>query len=169
MKIRNADREDLCILLSLYENARKFMKEHGNPNQWGDSYPPEALVKTDIQNGNCYICEEQGEIAAVFFYRFGEDPAYSRIDYGKWLNENPYGVVHRITSSGTVRGAASFCLDWALCQCKNLKIDTHRDNLVMQNLLSKNGFTFCGIIYLEDGSERLAYQKQIENMPAPIF
>jgi hypothetical protein len=29
----------------------------------------------------------------------------------------------------------------------------------MQNLLIKNGFSKCGIIYLEDGAERLAFQK----------
>ena len=31
----------------------------------------------------------------------------------------------------------------------------------MQHLLDKNGFTYCGIIYLDDGTERLAYQKQL--------
>ena len=69
--------------------------------------------------------------------------------------------MHRIASGGTRRGCASFCLDWALNQCGNLKIDTHRDNRIMQHLLDKNGFTYCGIIYLDDGTERLAYQKQL--------
>ena len=62
-------------------------------------------------------------------------------------------------SDGTVKGAASFCLNWAFEQCGNLKIDTHRDNRIMQHLLDKNGFTYCGIIYTDDGSERMAYQK----------
>ena len=78
---------------------------------------------------------------------------------GAWLNEEPYGVVHRITSDGTVKGAASACLTWAFGQCGNLKIDTHRANVVMQNMLKKNGFQSCGIIHVQDGSERLAYQK----------
>lgn len=29
----------------------------------------------------------------------------------------------------------------------------------MQNMLKKNGFTYCGRIYVEDGGERLAFQK----------
>lgn len=67
--------------------------------------------------------------------------------------------MHRITSDGTIKGAASFCLDWAFSQCGNLKIDTHQDNHIMQHLLDKKGFTYCGIIYTDDGGERLAYQK----------
>lgn len=68
-----------------------------------------------------------------------EDPDYQVIE-GAWLNEEPYGVVHRITSDGTVKGAASACLTWAFGQCGNLKIDTHRDNVVMQNMLKKMVF-----------------------------
>ena len=33
-----------------------------------------------------------------------EDPDYQVIE-GAWLNEEPYGVVHRITSDGTVKGS----------------------------------------------------------------
>ena len=89
----------------------------------------------------------------------GIDPTYLKIYDGQWKNDAPYGVVHRITSSGKVKGAASFCLDWAFSQCGNLKIDTHENNVVMQNLLKKNGFTYCGRIYVDDGGERLAFQK----------
>ena len=38
-------------------------------------------------------------------------------------------------------------------------IDTHRDNKIMQHNILKHGFTYCGIIYLLSGDERLAYQK----------
>ena len=37
--------------------------------------------------------------------------------------------------------------------------DTHRDNTIMQHLITKHGFTYCGIILLANGDERLAYQK----------
>lgn len=160
MEIRKATMEDLPILLKLYENARSFMASHGNPTQWGTGYPSQDLLECDIRNGCSYVCEEHGKISAAFFYDFGTDETYATIYNGQWLDEAPYGVVHRIASDGTIRGTASFCLDWALKQCGSLKIDTHRDNTVMQHLLEKNGFTYCGIIYLEDGSERLAYQKK---------
>ena len=87
---------------------------------------------------------------SCLFYKMGQDFSYKKIYDGKWRNESPYGVVHRLASKTTQKGCASFCLSWALEQCGNLKIDTHRDNKVMQNLLKKNGFSYCGIICLND-------------------
>ena len=138
MRIRKATQQDLHSIMQLYENARAFMREHGNPGQWGTTYPPQNMIETDIRFGNLYVCIEKDTIEAVFFYK---------------------DVVHRITSSGKVKGAASFCLDWAFSQCGNLKIDTHENNIVMQNMLKKNGFTYCGRIYIDNGGERLAFQK----------
>ncbi len=159
MQIRKAKIEELDLLMEKYARARKFMAEHGNPNQWGSDKPSRAQIEADILAGDSYVCEEDGKIVGVFYHKIEEDPTYAVIEAGEWISNEPYGVVHRITSDGTVKGTASFCLSWAFEQCKNLRIDTHRDNIVMQNLLKKNGFTYCGIIHIEDGSERLAYQK----------
>lgn len=159
MIIRKTRLEELDLLMKMYDNARLFMAVHGNPLQWGQNYPKRTLIASDIESGCSYVCEEHGKIIATFFYRKGADDTYRRIYNGEWLNERPYGVVHRITSDGTIKGAASFCLDWAFSQCGNLKIDTHQDNHIMQHLLDKKGFTYCGIIYTDDGGERLAYQK----------
>mgnify|MGYP001087792180 CR=1 FL=1 len=160
MKIRKSTFNDLNAILELYRKARVFMSENGNPSQWGSSYPSTELVEQDIAEGSSYVCESDGRIAAVFYYKFGKDATYQTIRSGSWLNDLPYGVVHRITSDGTVKGAATYCLNWAFQQCRNLKIDTHRENLIMQHLLKKNGFSQCGIIYTDDGTERLAYQKE---------
>lgn len=162
MEIRKTSISEIDTLMGLYSQARKFMAEHGNPNQWGDSYPDRKLIEQDVEEGCSYVCVEEGRIAATFFFKTGEDKTYREIYEGKWLNDRPYGVVHRITSDGTLRGAASFCLGWAFSQCGNLKIDTHEDNIVMQNMLKKNGFRQCGIIYIEDGSKRIAFQKEDE-------
>ena len=159
MEIRKTNPEDLEIVLKMYQRARMFMASHGNPLQWGTSYPQQKMIVEDIMSGCSYVCEEHGRIIATFYYKKGIDDTYIKIYNGQWLNEGPYGAVHRITSDGTVKGAASFCLDWALEQCGNLKIDTHRDTMIMQHLLDKKGFTYCGIIYTDDGSERMAYQK----------
>ncbi len=160
MDIRKTAKEDLNRVLEIYEYARSFMADHGNPNQWGKSNPPQEVIEQDIADGKHYVCVEGNEIVAVFYYAIEEDPTYARIYEGGWPNDKIYGVVHRIASAGTAKGAGSFCLNWAYEQCGNLRIDTHRDNIVMQNLLKKNGFQYCGIIYIKDGSERLAYQKE---------
>lgn len=159
MEIRIAEEKDLKDLLVIYEKARTFMVRNGNPDQWKPSYPGKEKIMEDIKCGACHICVENGVIEGVFSYFRGPDPTYRRIEGGRWLNEAPYGVVHRLASRGQVRGIADFCLDWSFAQCQNLRIDTHRDNRIMQHILDKNGFVSCGTIYVADGSERIAYQK----------
>jgi hypothetical protein len=159
MQIRKTTLEDLKEVMEIYAHARSFMAQTGNPTQWGDGYPSEALIREDIRRGISYVGEADGRIEAVFVYFKGEDPTYNYIENGSWKNEAPYGVIHRIASRGTVKGSGSQCLQWGFAQCGNLKIDTHDDNVVMQHVLEKNGFEKCGRIYLEDGRPRLAYQK----------
>lgn len=159
MKIRKTTLQDLEQVLQIYADARAFMAQTGNPVQWGDGYPKEELIRSDIAEGISYVAEQDGEIETVFVYYFGNDPTYEQIENGSWQNEEPYGVIHRIASRGQVKGSGSFCLQWGFAQCGNLKIDTHDDNRVMQHVLEKNGFKRCGRIYLEDGSPRIAFQK----------
>lgn len=161
MTIRKAVKNDLPHIFEIYARARIFMAENGNPNQWGDIKPRKELVESDIEKGISYVCEKDGEILGVFAFIYGEDPTYKVIYDGGWLNDKPYAVIHRIASSGKVKGTGEFCLKWALSQYPNVRIDTHKDNTVMRHLMDKLGFAYCGIIHLEDGDERLAFQKTI--------
>ena len=158
MNIRPANISDLPNLMQLFEEARSFMRAHGNMNQWVGGYPQESLLRSDIDSGCSYVCEEEGRIAASFYFRCGIDPTYLEIEDGAWLNDEPYGVIHRIASRA--KGAATACVQWCASQIDNLRIDTHRDNYVMQNFVKKNGLSYCGIIHLENGDERLAYQRR---------
>lgn len=160
MEIRKSTPDDLDTLLQLYADARDFMAKNGNPSQWGSTYPSAALVQSDIDKGCSYVCIQNGQIAGTFYFKTGEDPSYREIFEGSWLNELPYGVIHRITSAAGTKGVASFIFQWCFQQCGNLKIDTHDDNLPMQKALRKNGFIHCGTIYLEDGSKRIAFQRE---------
>ena len=158
MEIRLAKREDLAEILKIYEYARGFMAQNGNATQWKTNYPPVETVENDIATEKLHLCINDGKIACVFYYNEGIDSTYNVID-GAWLNDKPYGVVHRIASAEGTRGAATFCLTWAYDNCKNLKIDTHENNIPMQNLLKKLGFDHCGTITLANGEPRWAYQK----------
>ena len=159
MTIRKAKIEELQTVLEIYAIARGFMVSTGNPEQWGEVYPPESLVRHDIESGACYVAEADGQIEAVFMYAFEDDPDYQVIEDGKWLNEDPYGVVHRVASRGNIKGIGAKCMLWGFEQCKNLKMDTHEDNRVMQHVLEKNGFVRCGRVYVADGMPMIAYQK----------
>ena len=106
-----------------------------------------------------YVCEEQETLAGVFMFCTEPDATYQKIYEGKWIQEGAYGTMHRMASSGQIKGVASFCLDWCFKQCGNVRGDTHEDNYVMQRVFEKNGFQRCGIIHVEDGTPRIAYQR----------
>ena len=164
MRIRHSEKGDLPRMMEIYEYARAFMAEHGNPRQWGPTaWPPEELLLRDIESGSSYVClDDSGRIVGTFFFAQGEDiePTYREIFDGEWLDDSPYGVVHRVASDGTVKGTGRFCISWALERCGHMRMDTHGDNKVMQNLLESMGFRRCGIIYVsEDNYPRLAYEK----------
>ena len=156
--IRTATPADRAEILKIYARARRFMRQAGNPTQWGDLYPPEELVDEDIAKGYAHVYEANGRIQAVFARIPGDDPTYQVIQ-GNWLNHQPYWAVHRVASRGEEKGAAAHCLNWCVEQCGNVRIDTHDDNLPMQHVLEKNGFIQCGRIWLENGDPRIAYQK----------
>jgi hypothetical protein len=86
------------------------------------------------------------------------EPTYDYID-GAWLTDEPYGVIHRIASYPDVHGVFSAIIDFAAARYPHLRIDTHRDNRIMQHVIAAAGFTCCGIIWLADGTERLAYER----------
>ncbi len=157
--IRKAKKEDLDKIMGIYAHGRQLMRDRGNPTQWGEEYPPRDLIEEDIENELCYVVEKDDELCGVFYFKIGEDESYKRLDEGKWLNDEKYGAIHRIASIGS--GVFSEALKMCEEKCGNLKIDTHDDNFVMQKILDKNGFVYCGRITLEDGSERRAYQKVI--------
>lgn len=160
--IRRAKPEDLETILQIYADARDFMSANGNPGQWAEGYPGQALVEDDLRKEQLYVYETEEGIGAVFVYFEGVEPNYEIIREGVWLNEKPYGVLHRIAVAQQGKGIASICLNWCFQNCENLRGDTHEKNKSMQRLFDKNGFRKCGIICVEDGTERIAYQKTKE-------
>jgi len=160
MEIRKTELKDLQAIQEIYAFARKFMVEVGNPNQWVDGYPKEELLLDDIAQGHGYVCVEGERIVAAFAFMIWDDPNYAEIHEGAWLDDEEYGVVHRIATAEGTRGVASFCIDWCFDQIPNIRIDTHLDNRPMRNFLTKKGFTECGIVYYRDEAEgkRVAYQ-----------
>lgn len=156
-QVRSAKPEELPRILEIYAYAREFMVKTGNPNQWGKTNPPVETLEEDIRQGNLYIVEKEG-IHGVFAYFTEPDPTYSYIEGGAWLIDAPYGTIHRVASDGR-GGVFSAVLDYAMGRNPHVRIDTHYDNKVMQHVLAKYGFIRTGIIYLEDGDPRIAYEK----------
>ena len=159
MFIRKATEADLPRIGEIYENAKRFMRESGNPNQWNQGIPNIDTARKDMECGVGYVAEENGEVVATFMFSLDGEPTYDKIYEGKWLSDEPYGVIHRIAVAEQGKGIVGHCINECFSRCHNLRIDTHRDNLPMQRALLNRGFQYCGIIYLANGDERLAYQK----------
>ncbi len=158
MTVRKALISDFERIQEIFASAREFMRRSGNPTQWGGARPPSERTLDDISNGVCYVICDGGRTVGVFSFITGDDPTYRSID-GEWLNNLPYGTIHRLASDGSVRGVFSACLEYCSAISKNIRIDTHRDNAPMLRLLSEHGFKLCGTIVTDDGTPRLAFQR----------
>ena len=159
-RIRPATEADLPAVLPVFEAAKAIMRADGNLEQWGaPGFPGDALLLHDIARGGGYVIESAKEsIVAYFALLPSPEPTYDYID-GAWLTDEPYGVIHRIASYPDVHGIFSAIIDFAAARYPRLRIDTHRDNRIMQHVIDAAGFTYCGIIWLADGTERLAYER----------
>ena len=161
IKIRRSTIADIDNIISIFDSAKKYMRANNNVSQWSDGYPDEETIRTDIENGNSYVGENyDGELVLTFAFIKGEDPTY-RVIKGKWLNDNPYGTIHRIASNGKTRGVLRRSCEYCFKEVENIRIDTHQDNRPMLQALKNLGFQRCGEIICRDGTARIAFQKYL--------
>lgn len=156
--IRCAKKEDLDTIMEIVKIAKQYMQESGNLTQWVGDYPGEIDFEEDIRKKQLYVCYNDEMIYGVFAFVTEKDPNYAYIEDGQWFNEEPYGTIHRIAGNGKVKGVFQEAVSFAKEKMDNLRIDTHEDNRTMRHLIEKSGFQRCGIVYMEDGSPRIAYQ-----------
>ena len=164
MEFRKSVQSDVENIISIIKEAKEYFKKN-NIDQWQDNYPNEETILNDINNETSYVLVKDNNIVATASISFEEEKTYKNID-GNWLTNDRYVVIHRIAVSNDYKGLrlSSTILDNAKAlalknSIHSIKIDTHKDNKAMQRVLKKNNFTYCGIIYLEDNSERIAFEK----------
>ena len=150
--------DDLSIVMGLIEQGKSKMIKAGNPNQWSVNYPAVDTVECDISQGDCYLLYESGKPIATFVFKAGPEPNYLRIDNGSWLDDQPYYVIHRVASVEGVHGVMADIITYCSSFTSSIRIDTHADNHPMLTALARLSFVYCGIIYVENGDCRLAYQ-----------
>lgn len=163
MEVIQAKEKDIHSILAIIDEARKIMRETGNQTQWNNGYPSKDIILNDIHQNSGFLCIENNEILGYFCFVYGENPesTYQIIENGEWLNANHYGVIHRLASGRKAKGIARCAFEFAFSKIDNIRVDTHADNIPMRNYFLKNGFTYCGTIYVNDGTPRDAYQKMI--------
>ena len=160
MTLRTATEADIPAIMKILEAGRGIMLASGNLHQWPQGYPTEEMVRRDIGPGYGKVMEDGGRIVSYFACIPSPDPTYAVIYDGAWEDdEKPYYVVHRIASFPQVHGVFKTMMEYLDALTDNIRIDTHKDNKIMQHNLAKYGFKYCGIIHIASGAERLAYQR----------
>ena len=168
-KFRKTEYADIPAVMKLIRQAQKYMMESGI-DQWQNGYPNEGAIANDIAHDYSYVMEENGKIIGTIAVIFDGEPTYNKIYEGAWkTTDEPYAAVHRVAVDAECKGQgiAGAMIDEVVKMCRergirSIKNDTHRDNKSMQRMQAKAGFEYCGIIYLEDGAERIAFEKIVE-------
>ncbi|HHV71782.1 MAG TPA: GNAT family N-acetyltransferase [Clostridia bacterium] len=167
MEFRRTGESDINKIMNIIRQAQDYFKEEGI-DQWQNNYPNSEIIKGDVEKGYGYVLVEEGEIIGTVAVSFDGEKTYAKIYDGKWISNFDYAVIHRmaVDSNFKGQGLASIIIKNIEKMClirdiHSMRIDTHEDNRAMQRLLEKNGFQCCGIIYLEDNSKRLAFEKLI--------
>lgn len=164
---------DIDTILHIIGQAQEYLKHQGI-DQWQNGYPNREAIVSDIQMGYGYVLLMNDKVVGTVAVTFDGEKTYDSIYEGKWLSDlkhaashrSEYATIHRIAVDAQYKGAglASEIIGNIEQMCRNravhsIRVDTHRRNTSMQRLLEKNGFLYCGIIYLEDRSERIAFEK----------
>ena len=157
--IRAATAADIPAIMQALRAAKGIMRATGNLNQWQGDYPAPDDILNDMRRDGARVVEDNGRVTAYFAFLPSPEPTYSHIYHGQWLDGAlPYHVVHRIGSYPDAHNIFRDVMDYCFAACPNIRVDTHRDNTVMQHCINRYGFNYCGIILLANGDERLAYQ-----------
>ena len=163
MEIVVAEPEQVDAMVAITEQARANMAAMGI-DQWQCGYPDRSTWEADVAVGGAYVVLDEGRVVAVFRYADEPEAAYETLE-GEWLTDGPYATVHRCAVDPACRGRgiigelfAFACEKAAVDGMASVRIDTHADNKTMQHLIEADGFTRCGIIYIADGTPRIAYQ-----------
>ncbi len=167
MKCRKATKADIHRIMEIIQDAQKYLKEN-NINQWQNNYPNAEIINLDIIKGESYVIVKDDMIVGTFALSFKDNKNYASIYEGEWLNHGKHSTIHRVAIDANYKGnglaseiikiATKISLDNFV---DSIRVDTHKDNVSMQRLLIKNNFKYCGIIYLDDKSQRIAFEKNI--------
>ena len=167
MEFTKATYEDANSIMDIIKQAQDYFKGQGI-NQWQDNYPNFETVTNDINNKNGHVLVEDNNVVGTVVVSFDGEKSYEFICNGKWTRNDKYAVIHRIAvdinykgrglSTIIIKNIERLCLDKGI---HSIRVDTHKENISMQKMLSKNEFEYCGIIYLDDQSERIAFEKTL--------
>ncbi|NHM15608.1 GNAT family N-acetyltransferase [Eggerthellaceae bacterium zg-887] len=182
MEFRQSRLDDIDDINAVFADGRASLRALGI-DQWQNSYPTPEIVRGDIEQGHGFVAvDEDGSIVGIASALFIGEKIYDDLDGPGWLtdslsHEPRYCTIHRVAVSAqaTGKGVGRFMIESieALARengSESVRVDTHRGNAPMRNLLLKCGYTECGVVHVlhvaETTTERIAYEKLIEQNAA---
>jgi len=167
--LRLAEHGDLEQIMKIRSDASKYLKKY-RIDQWQDEYPQESDFENDINNGECYVAVYDDSVVAVLVLIAEPQKDYVNLTDGKWLSDGEYLSIHRFAALAEYRGSGLSAKVIALAEdiakkkgVFSIKVDTHKKNKAMCNLLRKSDYKYCGNVVLDvepghDG-RRQAFEK----------
>ena len=165
MDFRNAEIKDLENILEIISHAKAYMKENGL-TQWGGEYPNREVISEDIEKGIGYVLTIDNLVKGYLVVDFVDDEIYRNIR-GTWKTNCEYASIHRCAMHKSIRGkgygSELFKFAEELAKSKNIssvRVDTAPDNLTMKHLFEKNGYEYCGLVFI--AGDKIAYEKVLD-------
>ncbi len=163
MKLRKVNFEEADAAMEIINMAERHLREQG-VDQWQDGYPDYDCIKRDIELGRGYFTVCGDDVLGYMCIDFEGEPAYDTL-IGKWASDEKYVVLHRLALADDARGKGFgdviFSLVEELARSRGVgyfRVDTDADNLKMQRILNKNGFSYRGNIRFQN-SDKIAFDK----------
>lgn len=162
MYFKKAKLENIDDILEIINQAKENLKKKGL-SQWQGDYPNKSTIEEDIKKEIGYVLEVENCIRGYVVVDFTEDEAYKNIK-GKWNSLGKYVSIHRCAIHDELRGKGygSELFKFAEKIAKensifSVRVDTDPKNLTMKHLFEKNGYKYCGIVFID--GEKVAYEK----------
>lgn len=162
MIFRKATEQDITAIEQIIRAASARLGAAGI-DQWQRGYPNRSSIEKDVTEGVGMVLCEGDTILVYGAVIFTGEPAYNDLTGGEWLTQGEYACVHRLCTNEIFVGMG-FSKHFMLAaeamaseRVKSIRIDTHPDNKIMQGLICRLGYTYCGDVVIE--SRRLAYEK----------
>src|SRR5574344_371662 len=148
--------KDLDQALQIIKDGRECLAEAGS-SQWQNGTPNVDLLKKDIAKGALYGLYNGDELALIGALLLGADPSYAKIE-GQWLTSYPsyltlhtFSVLKKYRGQGLYKVFFDYLFKFAAENgAPAVRGDTYKLNQTMQHIFLREGFQFCGVIYLVD-------------------
>ena len=170
LETRLAIQSDIDAIIGIIEDGREYLKNQNLP-QWQNGYGPKLpQIKSDIECQEGFVLVHNGKAIGYAALYSGEIAAYPGIYDGSWDNTHKhYVTISRVAISKSHRGKKlskpfiDSLINIAINRgFKDIRLDTHKENVIMANIITSAGFKRRGMVKFPfPNGERVAYQRII--------